>query len=47
VIGVIVCNQGLVEPFSPADMPRIARRMLSRALLALVIVHGSAALILP
>lgn len=46
-IGAIVCSQGLVEPFSPTQMPQIARRLLSRALLALVIVHGSAALVLP
>ena len=46
VIGVLVSEEGLVEPFSPAQMPRISRRLLSRALLALVIVHGSAALLL-
>ena len=47
VIGVVVCNQALVEPFSPTQMPRIARLMISRALVALVIVYGGAALLLP
>jgi phospholipid/cholesterol/gamma-HCH transport system permease protein len=47
VIGVIVCNQGLVEPFSPTQMPRIARLLISRALVALVLVYGGAALLLP
>jgi phospholipid/cholesterol/gamma-HCH transport system permease protein len=46
-IGVIVCNQGLVEPFSTSQMPRIARHMVTRALFALVIVYGGAALLAP
>jgi phospholipid/cholesterol/gamma-HCH transport system permease protein len=47
LIGLIVCTQGLLEPFSPAQMPRIARRLLGRSLLALVIVHGGGSLLLP
>jgi ABC-type transporter Mla maintaining outer membrane lipid asymmetry permease subunit MlaE len=47
VIGAIVCNQGLVEPFSPTQMPRIARVLISRALVAMVVVYGGAALLLP
>lgn len=45
-IGLLVCDQGLVAPFSPARMPQIANHLLSRALVALVIVHGGAALLL-
>jgi ABC-type transporter Mla maintaining outer membrane lipid asymmetry permease subunit MlaE len=45
-IGVLVCDQGLVAPFSPARMPQIARQLLSRSLVALVIVHGAAAFFL-
>ena len=46
-IGILVCNHGLVAPFSPAQMPRIARKLISRSLVALVVVHGGAALLLP
>jgi phospholipid/cholesterol/gamma-HCH transport system permease protein len=45
-IGVLVCDHGLVAPFSPARMPQIARQLLSRALVAVVVVHGGAALFL-
>jgi len=45
-IGVLVCEQGLVAPFSPGRMPQIARHLLSRALVAIVVVHGGAALFL-
>lgn len=44
-LGVIVCHQGLVSPFSPARMPQIANQLLSRSLIALVIVQGGAALL--
>jgi len=45
-IGVLVCDQGLVAPFSTGRMPQIARHLLSRALVAVVVVHGGAALFL-
>jgi ABC-type transporter Mla maintaining outer membrane lipid asymmetry permease subunit MlaE len=45
-IGVLVCDHGLIAPFSPARMPQIARQLLSRALVAVVVVHGAAALLL-
>jgi ABC-type transporter Mla maintaining outer membrane lipid asymmetry permease subunit MlaE len=45
-IGALACDQGLVAPFSPARMPQIARQLLSRALVAVVVVHGGAALLL-
>lgn len=47
VLGVLVCHQGLVLPFSPARMPQIARHLLGRSLVAILIVQGGAALILP
>jgi ABC-type transporter Mla maintaining outer membrane lipid asymmetry permease subunit MlaE len=47
VIGLLVCHQGLVAPFSPARMPQIASQLLSRSLVALVLVQGGAALLLP
>jgi len=43
-LGVIVCHQGLVSPFSPVRMPQIANQLLVRSLIALVIVQGGAAL---
>jgi phospholipid/cholesterol/gamma-HCH transport system permease protein len=46
VIGLLVCHQGLVVPFAPTRMPQIASQLLSRALVALVIVQGGAALLL-
>jgi phospholipid/cholesterol/gamma-HCH transport system permease protein len=45
-IGVLVCDHGLIAPFSPARMPQVARQLLSRALVAVVVVHGGAALLL-
>ena len=44
VIGLLVCHQGLVAPFSPTRMPQMARQFLSRALVAFVLVHGIFAL---
>jgi ABC-type transporter Mla maintaining outer membrane lipid asymmetry permease subunit MlaE len=44
VLGLIVCHQGLVVPFSPARMPQIANQLLARSLVALVVVQGGAAL---
>jgi phospholipid/cholesterol/gamma-HCH transport system permease protein len=44
-IGLIVCHQGLVAAFSPAQMPRIARQLLGRSLVALVVLHAAAAVI--
>ncbi|HWA25800.1 MAG TPA: ABC transporter permease [Lacunisphaera sp.] len=46
VIGLLVCHQGLVAPFSPTRMPQIARQFLSRALVAFVLVHGVFALLM-
>jgi phospholipid/cholesterol/gamma-HCH transport system permease protein len=46
VIGLLVCHQGLVARFAPAQLPRIARQLLGRSLVALVLVHGGAALLL-
>jgi phospholipid/cholesterol/gamma-HCH transport system permease protein len=46
VLGLLVCHQGLVAPFTPARMPAIARQLLSRALVALVVIQGGAALLL-
>jgi len=45
ILGVLVCDHGLVAPFSPARMPQIGRQLLSRALVAVVVVHGAAALL--
>ena len=45
VIGLLVCHQGLVAPFSPTRLPQIARQFLSRALVAFVVVHGVFALL--
>ncbi len=45
-IGVLVCDQGLVAPFAQARMPQIANQLLSRSLVALVVVHGGTAIIL-
>ena len=47
VIGLLVCHQGLVAPFAPTQLPRIARQLLGRSLVALVLVHGGVALLLP
>ena len=47
VLGAIVCHQGLVPPFSPARMPQIAQQLLTRSLIAIVLVQGLAALFLP
>ena len=47
VIGVQVCDHGLVAPFTVARMPQIARQLLSQSLVALVLVHGLSALLLP
>jgi ABC-type transporter Mla maintaining outer membrane lipid asymmetry permease subunit MlaE len=44
VLGLIVCHQGLVVPFTPARMPQIANQLLTRSLVALVVVQGGAAL---
>jgi phospholipid/cholesterol/gamma-HCH transport system permease protein len=44
VLGLIVCHQGLVVPFTPARMPQIANQLLARSLVALVVVQGGAAL---
>lgn len=46
IIGLLACHQGLVAPFTPAQLPRIARQLLGRSLVALVLVHGGAALLL-
>ena len=46
VIGLLVCHQGLVSPFSPARMPQLASQLLTRSLVALVLVQGGAALFL-
>jgi ABC-type transporter Mla maintaining outer membrane lipid asymmetry permease subunit MlaE len=46
IIGLLVCHQGLVSPFTPARMPQIASQLLSRALVALVVVQGGAELFL-
>lgn len=46
VLGVLVCHQGLAAPFSPTEMPRIARELLSRSLVVVVIVLGAANLLL-
>ncbi|MES1166953.1 MAG: ABC transporter permease [Pseudomonadota bacterium] len=46
VIGLLVCHQGLVAPFAAARMPQIAGQLLSRSLIALVLVQGGAALLL-
>ena len=45
VIGLLVCHQGLVAPFSPTRLPQIARQFLTRALVAFVVVHGIFALL--
>jgi ABC-type transporter Mla maintaining outer membrane lipid asymmetry permease subunit MlaE len=45
LIGLLVCHQGLVAPFSPTRLPQIARQFLSRALVAFVVVHGVFALL--
>jgi len=45
VIGLLACQHGLAASFAPAQMPRIARRLPGRSLLALVAVHGLAALL--
>jgi hypothetical protein len=47
VLGLLVCHQGLVLPFSPTRMPKIAQQLLSRSLIAIVVVQGGAALLLP
>jgi ABC-type transporter Mla maintaining outer membrane lipid asymmetry permease subunit MlaE len=47
VVGLLTCHYGLVAPFSPAQMPRIAQLLLARSLVALVLVHGGALLLLP
>ncbi len=44
VLGLIVCHQGLVVPFTPARMPQIASQLLTRSLVALVVVQGGATL---
>jgi ABC-type transporter Mla maintaining outer membrane lipid asymmetry permease subunit MlaE len=44
-IGMLVCTQGLVAPFSPARMPRIASQLLSRSLVVLVVVQGGTSLL--
>jgi len=46
IIGLLVCHQGLVAPFAPERMPRIARQLFARSLVALVLVHGGAELLL-
>ncbi|MBI4622718.1 MAG: ABC transporter permease [Verrucomicrobia bacterium] len=46
VAGLLVCHHGLAESFAPAETPRVARRLLGDSLVALVIVHGGAALLL-
>ena len=46
-IGLLVCHQGLVAPFSPTRLPQIARQFLTRALVAFVGVHGFFALFAP
>ncbi len=43
-IGLLACHHGLVAPFAPEDMPRIARQLLGRSLVALVLIHGGVAL---
>ena len=45
VLGLLVCDQGLIAPFTPTRMPQIARQLLSRALVALVAIQGGAALL--
>ena len=47
VLGVLICHQGLVSSFSPARMPQIVQQLLTRSLVAIVIVQGLAALFLP
>lgn len=47
VIGLLVCHHGLARGFAPAETPRVARRLLGHSLIALVVVHGAAALFLP
>jgi phospholipid/cholesterol/gamma-HCH transport system permease protein len=44
-LGVLVCEQGLLAPFSPARMPQLSRQLLSRALVAVVVVHGGTVLL--
>lgn len=44
-LGVLVCEQGLLSPFSPARMPQLSRQLLSRALVAVVVVHGGTVLL--
>ena len=44
-LGLLVCHQGLVAPFASAQMPRIVRQMLSRALVILVIIQGGLTLL--
>ncbi|HEY4301242.1 MAG TPA: ABC transporter permease [Candidatus Didemnitutus sp.] len=45
-IGVLVCEHGFSPAFSPARMPQVARQLLSRSLVAIVVVHGGFALLL-
>lgn len=44
-IGVLVCEHGFSPTFSPARMPQVARQLLSRSLVAVVVVHGGFALL--
>ena len=45
VLGLVVCQQGLVTPFAVAEMPQLVRQMLSRALAVLVVIQGGIALL--
>jgi len=47
LIGVLVCRHGLAVSFTPAETPRVARRLLGHSLMALVIVHGGVWLFSP
>lgn len=47
ILGVLVCHHGLNAGFSPSRAAHISRELLSRSLIAIVIVHGGAALLVP
>ena len=47
LIGALVCREGLARKFSVDDLPRIARQLLARSLVIVVVVQGAAAVLVP
>lgn len=47
ILGILVCHYGLKADFSPSRASHISRELLSRSLIAIVVVHGGAALLVP